>query len=259
MVTRRRAVHRRLAGRVAYKHVREEPIAAVAAQPRRPARPRADHPDRAGQGPRPPLPDRRRPARRPPALPPRPAARRRAGHRDRRRGPDAATATRRRRRARTRATVATPRGRRPRPCDRGARRTRASAQPRADHGSLTLLGARRGRRRHPLRGDASSASSQATGRRCPNVVGKTVDAARAASWPTQHLSCDVKTRRDATEPVDTVVAPGSRRRHERVERSSTVDAHRERRRGDEARSRPTSTGQTVADVNERAHERAASR
>ena len=40
------------------------PGRAVAAQSRRAARSRADHPHRAGQGPRAPLPDRRRPARR---------------------------------------------------------------------------------------------------------------------------------------------------------------------------------------------------
>ena len=75
---------------VAYKHVREEPVPPSQRNPDVPADLEQIIIDRAREGSRAPLPDRRRHARRPPALPARPAARGRAGHRDRRRGADAA-------------------------------------------------------------------------------------------------------------------------------------------------------------------------
>ena len=61
---------------VAYKHVREEPMPPSQRNPDVPPDARADHHERARQGPGAPLPERRRPARRPPAVPPRPPARR---------------------------------------------------------------------------------------------------------------------------------------------------------------------------------------
>ena len=87
---RRRAVHRRLAGVGRVQARARRRGAAVGTQPRRPARPRADHHrHRAREGAREPLPDRRRHARRHPALPARPARRRRARDGARRRRPHA--------------------------------------------------------------------------------------------------------------------------------------------------------------------------
>ena len=71
---------------VAYKHVRETPTPPSQRNPDVPGAARADHPHRARQGSRRPLPDGRRHARRPVALPARPAARSRARHRARRGG-----------------------------------------------------------------------------------------------------------------------------------------------------------------------------
>ena len=119
---------------VAYKHVREEPIPPSQRNPDVPARPRADHPHRAREGSRPPLPDRRRPARRPPALPARPSARGRAGHRAGRRGADAGAAA-----AVGAAAVAAAAATMQRPARRGRRRRHRAARRRtadAQHRAL---------------------------------------------------------------------------------------------------------------------------
>ncbi len=112
MVTGVRTVHRRLArrGRVQAR-ARRPGRRRRSAIPDVPRRPRADHHDRARQGRRPALPDRRRPARRPVALPARAATGIGADHRNGRRGADVgdggAGAARSQRRRRLRAPRST--------------------------------------------------------------------------------------------------------------------------------------------------------
>ena len=219
---------------VAYKHVREEPVPPSQRNPDVPARPRADHHDRAREGSRPPLPDRRRHARRPAALPPRPPARRRARHRDRRRGAD----DRGRRRAARRAYAAD-HGRSPRVDGRGplaavrAAVRRASAATRRS--SRVAHAARaRGRR------SAASCSPPIEARRRPG------DGHRARTWSARTSSAATAIleqqgfvrrsearRRATTSPIDTVIDQSPKRGRRRQE-GQHGHAERQRGRGHEA-------------------------
>ena len=225
--------------RVAYKHVREEPIPPSQRNPDVPARPRADHPDRARQGSRAPLPDRRRPARRPPALPARPSARGRAVTAIVAEVPTTAVADRGRRRVRRRATVASPRVAVEPPRLRPPPRT---AAPRRHVHRAHVAGARR------VVGGILFASRSKLGNNqktvsVPDVVDKTDGAgARKSSRRTASHGGD-QARREQPEAVNTVIEQNPKAGAD-VKKNSTVTLTVSARRRVRSRS-PTSTNMTV--------------
>ena len=177
---------------VAYKHVREEPIPPSQRNRGHPARARADHHDRARQGPRAALPERRRPARRPAPVPARPPARRRAASpRSSRRCPPRPSRTRASPRTRSSATVASPRV----PVDPNGPQGRAPQRRRhpATFTALTLLVLA------AIVGGIFFASTQLGGNQVtvtvPGLIGKT-QAAATQDLAEQHLFAVSKKRRE---------------------------------------------------------------
>ena len=191
--------------RVAYKHVREDAGPAVATQPRRPARPRADHPHRARQGPRPPLPDA------PTTCAPTSCASAAAARSPPRPSPRSSPRCPRRATAAQAAGAYAATAATPRVDDRG-RYVGGPAYPRQaqEHRARHDPHAARARRRHrrdPVRRDQARRIARDTSP-CPNVVGKNVE------------------RRAGRADASCTSSPTSQQRH----RAQQAGRHRDRTR-----------------------------